>query len=42
MVVRGLLEGGNVTIEGRNSQYVSSLLLSAPLAKRTTTIQVVN
>jgi len=42
VVVRGLLEGGNVTIEGRNSQYVSSLLLSAPLAKRTTSIQVVN
>ncbi len=31
-----------MTIEGRNSQYVSSLLLSSPLAKRTTTIQVVN
>lgn len=42
VVVRGVLDGGSVTIEGRNSQYVSSLLLSAPLAKRTTIIEVVN
>lgn len=42
VVVKGLLKGGEVTIEGKNSQYVSSLLLSAPLAKRSTTINVVN
>jgi 3-phosphoshikimate 1-carboxyvinyltransferase len=42
VVVKGVLQGGTVTIEGKNSQYVSSLLLSAPLAKRTTVIQVVN
>ncbi len=42
VVVGGLLQGGTVTIEGKNSQYVSSLLLSSPLARRSTTIQVVN
>lgn len=42
VVVKGVLQGGTVTIEGKNSQYVSSLLLSAPLAKRTTVIQVAN
>lgn len=42
VVVKGLLQGGEVSIEGKNSQYVSSLLLSAPLAKRTTVIHVHN
>lgn len=42
VVVRGLLKGGSVTIDGFNSQYVSSLLLSSALAERSTVLTVRN
>lgn len=40
VVVRGPLKGGKVHIDGTNSQYVSSLLLSSPLSEGDTEIQV--
>jgi len=42
VIIQGTLKGGRVTIEGRNSQFVSSLLLSAPLAEGRTEISVTN
>ena len=42
LVVRGGLSGGKVTLDGFNSQFVSSLLLVAPLASSRTEISVVN
>ncbi|HPU96353.1 MAG TPA: 3-phosphoshikimate 1-carboxyvinyltransferase [Candidatus Hydrogenedentes bacterium] len=38
--VRGRLRGGHTTIEVKNSQYVSSLLIHAPLADQPTTLHV--
>lgn len=40
--VRGGLKGGKVTLDGFNSQFVSSLLLASPLAKEQTEIRVEN
>ncbi len=40
VVVKGPLKGGKVSIDGSNSQYVSSLLLSSPLAEGDTEITV--
>ena len=42
VIIAGRLAGGRVTVDGRNSQVVSSLLLSAPLACGDTKIEVVN
>ncbi|MCK9347824.1 MAG: 3-phosphoshikimate 1-carboxyvinyltransferase [Sphaerochaeta sp.] len=42
VVVRGVLKGGKVRLNGSNSQYVSSLLLSSPLAEKDTEILVDN
>ena len=42
LVVQGGLYGGKVTLDGFNSQFVSSLLLVAPLARSRTEITVVN
>lgn len=42
VVVRGVMKGGNTTINGFNSQYVSSLLLSTPLVQSTTHLTVVD
>ncbi|MEA4859486.1 MAG: 3-phosphoshikimate 1-carboxyvinyltransferase [Sphaerochaeta sp.] len=42
VVIRGLLKGGDATIDGFNSQYVSSLLVSSALAKGSTTLTVRN
>lgn len=42
VVVRGLLQGGSVTIDGFNSQYVSSLLVSSALAQSSTILTVRN
>jgi len=41
-VINGPLEGGSVSVDGISSQFVSSLLFSAPLAKRDTNITVYN
>lgn len=40
--VKGGLQGGKVTLDGFNSQFVSSLLLASPLAKHRTEITVEN
>jgi 3-phosphoshikimate 1-carboxyvinyltransferase len=40
--ITGPLKGGDVTINGISSQFVSSLLFSCPLIKNDTTIAVVN
>ncbi len=40
VVIKGIMRGGKVTINGNNSQYVSSLLLSCPLAEGDTEILV--
>ncbi|MEK7275588.1 MAG: 3-phosphoshikimate 1-carboxyvinyltransferase, partial [Candidatus Desantisbacteria bacterium] len=43
IVVRGRIKGGEVTIDGsKTSQYVSSLLISCPLADNDTKIRVMN
>lgn len=42
LVVGGALHGGKVTLDGFNSQFVSSLLLVSPLAASRTEISVVN
>ncbi|WP_320121101.1 3-phosphoshikimate 1-carboxyvinyltransferase [uncultured Sphaerochaeta sp.] len=42
VVIKGVLKGGKVRLNGSNSQYVSSLLLSSPLAERDTEILVDN
>ncbi len=42
LVVKGGLNGGKVTLNGFNSQFVSSLLLSSPLATNRTEITVVD
>lgn len=42
LVVKGGLRGGKVTLDGFNSQFVSSLLLSSPLATGRTEITVQN
>ncbi|NCC66290.1 MAG: 3-phosphoshikimate 1-carboxyvinyltransferase, partial [Spirochaetia bacterium] len=42
VVVKGPLRGGEVLIQGFNSQYVSSLLLSAPLSKTSVSLSVEN
>ncbi|MDR2727757.1 MAG: 3-phosphoshikimate 1-carboxyvinyltransferase [Chitinispirillales bacterium] len=41
-VINGPLRGGHVSVDGISSQFVSTLLLSAPLAKRDTHITVYN
>jgi len=41
-VINGRLKGGHVSIDGISSQFVSSLLFSAPLAERDTHITVYN
>ena len=40
--IRGPILGGETTIDGKSSQYVSSLLFATPLAKNDTEINVVN
>ena len=40
IVVEGVLRGGTATVNGLNSQYVSSILLNAPLAERDTRLIV--
>ena len=40
MIVEGRLRGGNTTIEAVSSQYLTSLLMAAPLADGDTTIDV--
>ena len=40
LVVEGRLRGGRTTLEAVSSQYLSALLLSAPLAEQDTTIEV--
>src|SRR5690606_32886306 len=40
--VSGKLEGGNVTVDGFNSQYLSALLISLPLAPSDSIITVEN
>lgn len=40
VVVRGILKGGKTTIECKSSQYLTSLLLSCPLAEKDTEINV--
>ncbi|MDI6781400.1 MAG: 3-phosphoshikimate 1-carboxyvinyltransferase [bacterium] len=43
IVVRGRMKGGEVTIDGsKTSQYISSLLISCPLADNDTKIRVMN
>lgn len=42
VVIGGRMGGGRVTVDGSNSQFVSSLLLSAPLAPGDTEILVTN
>ncbi len=42
LAVRGPMLGGETTIDGKTSQFVSSLLFAAPLAKKKTEINVVN
>jgi len=39
-VVRGCIRGGTATVEAKNSQYVSSLLIHAPLADEDTELRV--
>lgn len=39
-VVSGRLRGGETTIEAKSSQYVTSLLINAPLAEQTTRLHV--
>ncbi|MCL2689512.1 MAG: 3-phosphoshikimate 1-carboxyvinyltransferase [Chitinispirillia bacterium] len=41
-VINGPLKGGRVSVDGISSQFVSSLLFSAPLAERDTQITVYN
>ncbi|HIJ74871.1 MAG TPA: 3-phosphoshikimate 1-carboxyvinyltransferase [Candidatus Hydrogenedentes bacterium] len=41
-VIQGRLRGGKTTVEGVSSQYVTSLLLSAPLADGDSVIRVTN
>ena len=41
LTVKGPLRGGQAIVEGRSSQFVSALLLAAPLAKKDTEIHVV-
>jgi len=40
VVVRGVLKGGKTTIECKSSQYLTSLLISCPLAEKDTEIDV--
>ncbi|MCM8769596.1 MAG: 3-phosphoshikimate 1-carboxyvinyltransferase [Candidatus Omnitrophica bacterium] len=40
--VQGIIKGGRATIDGLNSQFVSSLLISCPLAESDTELTVVN
>jgi 3-phosphoshikimate 1-carboxyvinyltransferase len=40
IVVRGTMRGGTATVKGINSQYVSSLLVNAPLAENDTRLTV--
>lgn len=40
IVVEGALRGGEATLEAQNSQFVTSLLLNAPLAEGNTTLRV--
>lgn len=40
IVVRGTMRGGAATVKGFNSQYVSSLLVNAPLAENDTRLTV--
>lgn len=42
VIIGGRLVGGRVTVDGRNSQVVSSLLLASPLAAGDTEITVTN
>ena len=42
LVVKGGLKGGEVILDGFNSQFVSSLLLASPLAKNRSEITVTN
>lgn len=42
LLVKGGLDGGNVHLDGFNSQFVSSLLLASPLAGNRTEITVLN
>ncbi len=42
LAVRGPIQGGEVTIDGKTSQFVSSLLFACPLAKKDSIINVVN
>ena len=41
IVVHGVLEGGNMTINGGiSSQFISSLLISCPFAKQESHVQI--
>jgi len=40
VIVRGVLKGGKTTIECKSSQYLTSLLISCPLAEKDTEINV--
>jgi len=40
--IRGILKGGKTEVNGISSQFVSSLLISTPLAEKNTEIKVVN
>jgi 3-phosphoshikimate 1-carboxyvinyltransferase len=43
IIVKGRIKGGKVKIDGsKTSQYISSLLISTPLAENNTEIQVIN
>ena len=42
IAVKGPILGGETTVNGRSSQFVSSLLFAAPLAKQDTEINVIN
>jgi len=42
LAVRGPILGGETTIDGKTSQFISSLLFAAPLAKDKTEINVIN
>ncbi len=41
LTVKGPLRGGQTIVEGKSSQFVSSLLFAAPLAKKDTEIHVI-
>ncbi len=42
VIIGGRMSGGRVTVDGKNSQVVSSLLLSSPLSAGDTEITVIN